>query len=62
VLPRIGRLLAGRGGDAYRYLPDSVGQFPSGAALAQRIQNAGIRHVRFRPLTLGVATLYVGTK
>jgi len=62
VLPRIGQLLARNRQDAYNYLPQSVGEFPAGAALAQRMQDAGARDVRFYPLTLGVATLYVGTK
>ena len=62
VLPRVGQLLAHNRQDAYNYLPESVGEFPSGAALAQRMQAAGAGEVRYFPLTLGVATLYVGTK
>jgi demethylmenaquinone methyltransferase/2-methoxy-6-polyprenyl-1,4-benzoquinol methylase len=62
VLPRIGQLLARNRRDAYNYLPESVGEFPSGEALAERMRAAGTREVRYYPLTLGVATLYVGTK
>jgi demethylmenaquinone methyltransferase/2-methoxy-6-polyprenyl-1,4-benzoquinol methylase len=62
VLPRIGQFLARNHSDAYNYLPASVGQFPQGAALAQRMQQAGLREVRFYPLTGGIATLYVGVK
>ena len=62
VLPRIGQLLARNRRDAYNYLPESVGEFPSGEALAQRMRAAGAREVHYYPLTLGVATLYVGTK
>lgn len=62
ILPRIGQLFAKNKEDAYQYLPDSVGQFPSGEALAKRMQEAGLRQVKFYPLTLGLATLYVGVK
>ena len=62
VLPRLGQLLARNREEAYSYLPDSVGEFPSGDALAQRMRQAGLQHVRFQPLTLGIATLYMGTK
>jgi demethylmenaquinone methyltransferase/2-methoxy-6-polyprenyl-1,4-benzoquinol methylase len=62
VLPRIGQWLARNRHSAYEYLPESVGEFPSGEALAERIRAAGAREVRYYPLTFGVATLYVGTK
>lgn len=62
VLPRIGQALMRNGNDAYHYLPESVGEFPCGEALAERMRTAGARDVRYYPLTLGVATLYVGTK
>jgi demethylmenaquinone methyltransferase / 2-methoxy-6-polyprenyl-1,4-benzoquinol methylase len=62
VLPRIGRLVSRDSGDAYNYLPESVGQFPQGEALAQRMRAAGLTDVHCYPLTFGVATLYVGTK
>jgi demethylmenaquinone methyltransferase/2-methoxy-6-polyprenyl-1,4-benzoquinol methylase len=62
VLPRIGRLFARDSGDAYEYLPTSVGEFPQGEALAERMRAAGLTDVRRYPLTLGVVTLYVGKK
>jgi demethylmenaquinone methyltransferase/2-methoxy-6-polyprenyl-1,4-benzoquinol methylase len=62
VLPRIGQLLASNRLDAYNYLPESVGEFPAGEALAQLMRQAGLEQVRYRSLTLGIATLYVGTK
>jgi demethylmenaquinone methyltransferase/2-methoxy-6-polyprenyl-1,4-benzoquinol methylase len=60
VLPRIGQALARNRHDAYRYLPASVGEFPQGKALAERMEAAGLREVRFHPFTLGIATLYTG--
>ncbi len=62
MLPRIGQALARNRLDAYNYLPESVGEFPSGEALAERMRAAGLHDVRYYSLTLGVATLYVGVK
>ncbi len=62
VLPRIGQLLARNSQAAYNYLPQSVGQFPQGEALTDRMRAAGLCDVRFYPFTFGVATLYVGKK
>ena len=62
LLPRIGQLLARNRQGAYDYLPQSVGQFPSGEELADRMRDAGLSGVEVCPLTLGVATLYVGRK
>ena len=62
VLPRIGRLFARNSSGAYEYLPASVTEFPQGAALLERMRAAGLAKLRRYPLTLGVATLYVGEK
>lgn len=62
VLPRIGQSIARNRHDAYDYLPSSVAEFPSGEALAKRMQLAGLKDVRFFPLTFGVATLYIGER
>jgi demethylmenaquinone methyltransferase/2-methoxy-6-polyprenyl-1,4-benzoquinol methylase len=62
VLPRIGQLIARNSTSAYEYLPASVGEFPQGDALAERMRAAGLVDVRCYPLTFGVATLYVGKK
>jgi demethylmenaquinone methyltransferase/2-methoxy-6-polyprenyl-1,4-benzoquinol methylase len=62
VLPKIGQRLARNDRQAYEYLPATVADFPSGEALVAKMQAAGLRDVAFHPLTLGVATLYVGEK
>lgn len=62
VLPRVGQLFASNDSDAYEYLPASVSEFPSGEGLAKLMRNAGLADVWFKPLTIGIATLYVGTK
>jgi demethylmenaquinone methyltransferase/2-methoxy-6-polyprenyl-1,4-benzoquinol methylase len=62
VLPRLGQWLARNSQQAYSYLPQSVGEFPQGRRLADNMRAAGLSHVDYRPLTFGIATLYVGTK
>jgi demethylmenaquinone methyltransferase / 2-methoxy-6-polyprenyl-1,4-benzoquinol methylase len=62
VLPRIGQLLARNSSAAYEYLPQSVGLFPQGKELADKMERAGLRDVQWYPLTFGIATLYVGRK
>lgn len=62
ILPRVGQWLARNDKSAYEYLPESVKEFPYGEALAEKMRAAGLVDVRFTPLTLGVATLYEGTK
>lgn len=62
VLPRIGQALARNTQAAYNYLPQSVGRFPQGEALAERMRAAGLGDVKWRAMTFGVATLYWGKK
>jgi demethylmenaquinone methyltransferase / 2-methoxy-6-polyprenyl-1,4-benzoquinol methylase len=62
VLPRVGQLVSRNSSAAYKYLPESVGEFPQGEALCDRMRAVGLADVRRYPLTLGVATLYVGVK
>lgn len=62
VLPRLGQLLARNRQSAYNYLPASVSEFPHGETLVRMLEECGLEAVTFRPLTLGVAGLYVGCK
>ncbi|MEM9185958.1 MAG: bifunctional demethylmenaquinone methyltransferase/2-methoxy-6-polyprenyl-1,4-benzoquinol methylase UbiE [Planctomycetota bacterium] len=62
VLPRIGQALMRNNTAAYEYLPESVGQFYEYEQLTERMEAAGLDDVRYYPMTLGVATLYVGKK
>lgn len=62
VLPRIGQALARNRQSAYNYLPASVGEFPQGEALSERMRRAGLSEVRYVRFTFGVAILYVGVK
>jgi demethylmenaquinone methyltransferase/2-methoxy-6-polyprenyl-1,4-benzoquinol methylase len=62
ILPRLGQLISRSKDNAYRYLPESVMQFPDGEALADRLRGHGLVDVTWNPFTFGIATLYVGTK
>jgi demethylmenaquinone methyltransferase/2-methoxy-6-polyprenyl-1,4-benzoquinol methylase len=62
LLPLIGQMVSRSKDNAYRYLPASVMEFPDGEALAERLRRHGLTEVRWHPLTLGIATLYVGVK
>ncbi len=62
LLPAIGQILSRNKSSAYRYLPESVLQFPDGEAMASKLRATGLDKVWFKPLTFGVATLYVGEK
>ena len=60
-LPRIGGLISGDA-DAYRYLHTSVMAFPERERFVELMANAGFRDVRYRDLSLGIATLFWGEK
>ncbi len=61
VMPFIGGIISGNRG-AYRYLPDSVDQFPGPVGLGQEMLEAGFTEVKCRALTMGIAYLHVGEK
>lgn len=61
VMPLIGKLISGDKA-AYNYLPESVDAFPQGKAFEQILRDGGLREVRSRLLTFGVATLYTARK
>lgn len=62
VLPRVGQAIAPNRYDAYKYLPETVMQFPDGQAMLDLMASRGLVDVVQHPLTLGIASLYVGTK
>jgi demethylmenaquinone methyltransferase/2-methoxy-6-polyprenyl-1,4-benzoquinol methylase len=62
ILPLVGQLLSRSRESAYRYLPESVMQFPDNEELADRLRAQGLQDVTFEPLTFGIATVYVGVK
>ena len=57
VLPKVAGVLTGEGG-AYQYLAGSIGDFPSGVAMCQLIENQGYSEVKVEPLSGGIASIY----
>jgi len=62
LLPRIGQSLARNSQAAYDYLAQSIGCFLQGEEMLARMRAAGLDKLCCYPFSLGVATLYVGTK
>ncbi|HBE68054.1 MAG TPA: bifunctional demethylmenaquinone methyltransferase/2-methoxy-6-polyprenyl-1,4-benzoquinol methylase UbiE [Planctomycetaceae bacterium] len=62
VLPRVGQTVAKNNQSAYEYLPNSVMQFPSGEEFLELMREIGLQDCQQFPMTLGVATLYLGNK
>jgi len=61
LLPAFARLLTGDR-DAYLYLGDSIGAFPSRAELTSEIEAAGFEAVEAKPMTFGIVALHSARK
>jgi len=61
ILPHLAGWLTGER-DAYEYLGQSIEAFPSGSAMTGLLESCGFGQTSFTPLTLGVVTLYQGTR
>lgn len=61
VAPGFGKLIA-KNGEAYQYLNDSVKSFPEGKKFTEIMTNVGFKNIYFKPLTLGICTIYCGSK
>lgn len=61
VLPFIGKLLAKRY-EQYKWLPESLAQFPGREELRVIFEEVGLTDVEAHPLTGGIAALHIGTK
>jgi len=62
ILPRVGEAIAPNKDQAYHYLPRTVLEFPDGQEMLDLLASRGLIDMKLHPLTLGIATLYVGTK
>ena len=60
LLPAIGGMFSDSG--AYRYLPDSVLEFPDQEAFKKMMTEAGFENVDHTDYTFGIVTCYVGEK
>lgn len=61
VLPLIGKLTS-RDQRAYTYLFESVVAFPEYDQFTQIMEQQGFKNITYKPLTLGICTIYQGSK
>ena len=61
ILPLVGRLIS-RNDQAYRYLPETVMNFPEGSAFLGILRAVGFSNTQQHRLTFGIVTVYTGTK
>lgn len=62
ILPALGRWFSKNREGAYDYFVRSVIRFEKGAAMVEKLQNAGLENVRVQRMTFGIASLYRGRK
>ncbi|MDR3712727.1 MAG: bifunctional demethylmenaquinone methyltransferase/2-methoxy-6-polyprenyl-1,4-benzoquinol methylase UbiE [Puia sp.] len=61
ITPGIGKMIS-KNREAYSYLNKSVAAFPEGAAMIAILDGAGYTHTRLKALSLGICSIYTGTK
>lgn len=61
LLPVIGRITS-KDPKAYRYLYESVQAFPDGKDFVNVLEKTGFQSATYKPLTLGICTLYLAEK
>jgi demethylmenaquinone methyltransferase/2-methoxy-6-polyprenyl-1,4-benzoquinol methylase len=59
VLPFIGELVSGKKG-AYKYLPDSMLQFPTPEEFKEAMEETGLQDVKYYKLSFGITAVHVG--
>ena len=60
VLPRIAGLINRSAAEAYKYLNESIEEWPVQSELARWLREAGLEHVAYRNLTGGIVALHRG--
>lgn len=61
LLPFIGSFFS-KDTHAYSYLPESVLKFPTPVEFSNIMKNAGFKQIRFKQMTFGIVTLFIGFK
>jgi demethylmenaquinone methyltransferase/2-methoxy-6-polyprenyl-1,4-benzoquinol methylase len=61
ILPFIGGIISGKRG-AYKYLSNSVMDFPSPEGLKKIMEQAGLKNVHYHRLTFSIVTVHIGEK
>jgi demethylmenaquinone methyltransferase/2-methoxy-6-polyprenyl-1,4-benzoquinol methylase len=60
LIPLVGKILGG--GSAYKYLVDSIEDFPRPETVTDMFSVAGFSDVQFKPLTFGTVCIFSGKK
>lgn len=61
ILPMAGRVVSGDS-EAYRYLAETIGEFPPPRELADELMEAGFAKVGWQPLMSGIVNIHVADK
>ena len=61
IAPHIGKMFSGSV-EAYQYLNDSVNAFPEGMAFTKILGQVGYSDIHNRKLSMGICSIYTGTK
>ncbi|MCM1376819.1 MAG: bifunctional demethylmenaquinone methyltransferase/2-methoxy-6-polyprenyl-1,4-benzoquinol methylase UbiE [Clostridium sp.] len=61
LIPMVGRMVSGDS-RAYTYLPQSIAAAPQRGAMTAMMEEAGLNECTFRSMTMGVVTIYIGSK
>lgn len=59
VIPQLGSMIAGEK-EAYRYLVQSIREFPNQESLASMMVDVGFKNVRYQNLSFGIAAIHTG--
>ncbi len=62
ILPRVGKLIARAEMDAYRYLPDSVREWPGPDQFSEEIRKIGFEKAEYELLFFGVAAIHTALR
>jgi demethylmenaquinone methyltransferase / 2-methoxy-6-polyprenyl-1,4-benzoquinol methylase len=61
VAPNMGKLFS-KNRNAYKYLDESIKKFPEGKNFTSILDNLAYKNTYCKPLSLGICTIYCGTK
>ncbi len=61
VIPQLGSMIAGQK-EAYKYLIESIREFPDQRQLAGLMVDSGFKNVEFKNLSFGIAAIHMGQK
>jgi len=61
ICPNVGKIFS-KNRNAYQYLDESIKKFPEGKNFTAILDDLGYRNIYFKPLSLGICSIYCGEK